>query len=94
MKNNLNTLGAFIKKVFTHNRCDTCGFTKDEVYVTEYFMEAGIIQCVKCIEKSHNKCVICEKQIDAYELCIDCSKNNSPFDMDSDKHEYLGGTRI
>ena len=34
----------FFKKVFTHNYCDTCGFTKDNVYVTEYCMEAGIIQ--------------------------------------------------
>ncbi len=38
----------FFKKVFTHNYCDTCGFTKDKVYVTEYCTEAGIIQCDKC----------------------------------------------
>lgn len=38
----------FFKKAFTHNYCDTCGFTKDNVYVTEYFAEAGIIQCDKC----------------------------------------------
>jgi hypothetical protein len=39
---------SFFKKVFTHNYCDTCGFTKDKVYVTEICMEAGIIQCDKC----------------------------------------------
>ena len=38
----------FFKKMFTHNYCDTCGFTKDNVYVTEYCTEAGIIQCNKC----------------------------------------------
>lgn len=38
----------FFKKVFTHNYCDTCGFTKDKVYVTELFNEAGLIQCNKC----------------------------------------------
>jgi len=39
---------SFFKKVFNHNYCDTCGFTKDKVYVTEICMEAGIIQCDKC----------------------------------------------
>jgi len=39
---------SFFKKVFTHNYCDTCGFTKEKVYVTEICMEAGIIQCGKC----------------------------------------------
>lgn len=39
---------SFFKKMFTHNYCDTCGFTKDKVYVTEIFMEGGIIQCNKC----------------------------------------------
>jgi hypothetical protein len=38
----------FFKKLFTHNYCDTCGFTKDNVYVTHYCTEAGIIQCNKC----------------------------------------------
>jgi hypothetical protein len=41
----------FFKKLFTHNYCDTCGFTKDEVCVTELFMEAGLIQCQKCYNK-------------------------------------------
>lgn len=41
----------FFKKIFTHNYCDTCGFTKDKVYVTEYFLEAGLIQCEKCFKK-------------------------------------------
>ncbi len=38
----------FFKKLFTHNYCDTCGFTKDKVYATELFIEAGLIQCKKC----------------------------------------------
>ena len=38
----------FLKKVFTHNRCDSCGFTKNNVYVTEYFSEGGWIECKKC----------------------------------------------
>jgi hypothetical protein len=44
----LGAVFSFFKKVFTHNYCDTCGFTKDKVYVTEICMEAGIIQCDKC----------------------------------------------
>lgn len=44
-----------IVKALTHNRCDTCGFTKDEVYVTEFFMESGWRQCNKCIEKERKK---------------------------------------
>ena len=39
----------FLKKIFTYNYCDTCGFTEDKVYITEICMEAGIIQCDKCI---------------------------------------------
>ena len=42
---------SFFKKLWTHNRCDNCGFTKDKVYVTEYYTEAGLIQCVKCYNK-------------------------------------------
>lgn len=38
----------FFKKVFTHNYCDTCGFTKDNVFCSELRIEAGIIQCKKC----------------------------------------------
>ena len=44
----MRNLISFFKKMFTHNRCDTCGFTKDKVYVTEYYTEAGLIQCEKC----------------------------------------------
>lgn len=40
----------FIKKVFTNNYCETCGFTKHKVYVTEYFSEGGFIQCKKCFK--------------------------------------------
>lgn len=41
----------FIKKIFTHNHCDTCGFTKKEVYTTEIYLEAGFRQCEDCINK-------------------------------------------
>jgi len=41
----------FIKKALTHNVCDTCGFTKNKVFVTEFFTEAGFIQCEKCINQ-------------------------------------------
>lgn len=37
-----------VKKALTHNRCDICGFTKDKVYLTEHFTEAGLIECMKC----------------------------------------------
>ena len=47
-QNKMRNLISFFKKMFTHNRCDTCGFTKDNVYVTEYYAEAGLIQCDKC----------------------------------------------
>jgi hypothetical protein len=43
-----------VKKALTHNRCDGCGFTKDEVYVTEYFTEAGFIECMKCYNNRPN----------------------------------------
>lgn len=42
----------YIKKALTHNYCDSCGFTKDEVYVTEYLIEGGIRECNKCITKN------------------------------------------
>jgi hypothetical protein len=41
----------FLKKVLTHNYCDTCGFTKEEIYLTEILTEAGIIQCKNCTMK-------------------------------------------
>lgn len=41
----------YFKKMFTYNYCDTCGFTKNKVYVTESFSEAGLIQCKKCFKK-------------------------------------------
>jgi len=44
----MNNIIKLIKKVITHNYCDSCGFTKDEVFVTEFFAEAGFIQCKKC----------------------------------------------
>ena len=40
-------------KIFTHNYCDMCGFTKDETYVVEYFSEGGWILCKKCYNKLH-----------------------------------------
>ncbi|MCF8494763.1 MAG: hypothetical protein K9G65_05180 [Rickettsiaceae bacterium] len=41
----------FLKKVFTNHWCDSCGFTKDDVYVTEFYAEAGHIECKKCYNK-------------------------------------------
>lgn len=38
-------------KMFTHNWCDDCGFTKDEVFVTEFYTESGHHQCMKCYER-------------------------------------------
>jgi len=40
-----------IKKVLTHNYCDTCGFTKDEVFLIELYSESGLLQCEKCYKK-------------------------------------------
>jgi hypothetical protein len=45
----------FFKKFFTHNHCDSCGFTKSKVYVTEYYSEGGFIQCENCINKTNKK---------------------------------------
>lgn len=48
----------WIKRLFTKkettNRCDICGFTKDEVYVTEHFTEAGLRECMKCYNNRLN----------------------------------------
>ena len=46
---------SWIVKIFTHNLCDTCGFTKEQVFVTELYMEAGLIQCQKCIDKTNTQ---------------------------------------
>ena len=54
----LATVWCYLSKPFTHKYCDTCGFTKDEVYVTEYFMESGFRQCKKCIDKSKSNCCL------------------------------------
>ena len=51
IKNALYTVLGTVKKALTQNRCDNCGFTKDEVYVTEYFTEAGYIECKKCYDE-------------------------------------------
>ena len=40
-----------VSKIFTHNWCDDCGFTKDEVFVTEVYTESGHHQCMTCFEK-------------------------------------------
>jgi hypothetical protein len=40
-----------LKKVFTHNYCDGCGFTKEEVYTTEIFAEGGYNECKRCHEE-------------------------------------------
>ena len=47
-----------IKKIFkwirmyiTHNKCDTCGWTKDEVFLNGFHTRFNIIQCEKCYNK-------------------------------------------
>jgi len=35
-----------IIKIFTHNYCDTCGFTKRDVFISD-----DLIQCNKCFSK-------------------------------------------
>jgi predicted nucleic acid-binding Zn ribbon protein len=49
----MKTLFNFLKKIFNHNYCDTCGLTKDKVYVVELYTEAGLIQCEKCHNQTH-----------------------------------------
>ena len=41
----------FIVKLFTHNKCDFCGLTKDETFVN--------IECYACIEY----CKKCESKL-------------------------------
>ena len=48
----MKRLFNLIKKMFTQNYCDTCGFTKEQVYVTERYMESGLIQCDNCYNKT------------------------------------------
>jgi len=46
----MRKLWFVLLKVFTHNLCDCCGFTEDDVYVTDLYLEGGRIQCKKCID--------------------------------------------
>lgn len=50
----MQNIFSFIKKLFTHNRCDDCGFTQDNVYITEYYSEGGLIQCMKCYKSEED----------------------------------------
>ena len=54
IKNALYTVLDIVKKALTQNICDNCGFTKDEVYVTEHFTEGGFIECMKCYNNRTN----------------------------------------
>ena len=38
-------------KFFTHNYCDSCGWTKNKIYTTKLFSEAGYLECSECIIK-------------------------------------------
>lgn len=49
-----NNLKMFFK-IFTHNYCDSCGFTKNKTFMTKLFMEAGFNQCQKCIDNQKFK---------------------------------------
>ena len=51
-QNKMSKVFEFLKKIFTHNYCDTCRFTKDKVYLTEYYTESGLIQCMKCYNET------------------------------------------
>ena len=53
-KNAFYTLLGTVKKALTHNRCDNCGFTKDEVYTTVLFTESGYRECMKCYNDRTN----------------------------------------
>lgn len=54
---------------------------------------SGILNVVVTYIEEDQKCAICGKPITAYEVCEECAKTNDPFRHDSDKHEYLPGTR-
>lgn len=43
-----------VKKALTQNRCDNCGFTKDEVYTTILVTESGYRECMKCYNDRTN----------------------------------------
>ena len=44
-------LFSFLRKIFTHNFCNTCGFTKSKVSVYEHYLEAGYLECENCRNK-------------------------------------------
>ena len=52
-KNESKRIVNFLKKLFTHNYCVNCGFTKKEVYVVEVLSEAGIPKCKNCINEQY-----------------------------------------
>ena len=54
IKNALYTVLGTVKKALTQNRCDNCGFTKDEVYTTILFTESGYRECMKCYNDRTN----------------------------------------
>ena len=51
------TLLGTVKKALTQNRCDNCGFTKDEVYTTILFTESGYRECKPCYnDRTNSNC--------------------------------------
>ena len=50
----VDILAKSLQKALTHNRCDSCGFTKEQVYVTEHFTESGWIECKPCYNNRSN----------------------------------------
>jgi|TARA_R110001592_G_scaffold186743_1_gene431153 hypothetical protein len=54
IKNALYMVLGIVKKALTQNRCDSCGFTKDEVYTTILFTESGYRECMKCYNDRTN----------------------------------------
>lgn len=42
-------------RIMTHNYCDTCGWTEDEIYVTDDDLEGGLLQCKKCYYENEDR---------------------------------------
>ena len=46
----MRKLWFMLLRVFSCNLCDTCGFTKNDVYFTDIPPYGGRVQCNKCVE--------------------------------------------
>ena len=73
----MKTIFNLIKKVLTHNYCDTCGFTKNEVFVIELYSESGLLQCEKCYKR--NKIMKQETLEEAAEIYVKADLKKTPL---------------